>query len=73
MRSGKGSLLVQVYLPIFRGTLAPWHQVETVKDYDLYCHYVAGLVGVGLSNLFAGSGDEEGLREGHQAATMRHV
>jgi phytoene/squalene synthetase len=27
-------------------------QVETVADYDLYCHYVAGLVGVGLSQLF---------------------
>ncbi|KAL6770753.1 SQS1 [Auxenochlorella protothecoides x Auxenochlorella symbiontica] len=33
-------------------------EVETVEDYDLYCHYVAGLVGVGLSNLFAGSGLE---------------
>lgn len=27
-------------------------QVATVADYDLYCHYVAGLVGVGLSQLF---------------------
>lgn len=35
--------------------LAP-AQVDTVKDYDLYCHYVAGLVGVGLSHLFASSG-----------------
>lgn len=25
--------------------------VATVKDYDLYCHYVAGLVGEGLSDL----------------------
>lgn len=32
--------------------------VDTVKDYDLYCHYVAGLVGVGLSHLFASSGLE---------------
>jgi farnesyl-diphosphate farnesyltransferase len=32
--------------------------VVTRKDYDLYCHYVAGLVGVGLSNLFAVSGLE---------------
>jgi farnesyl-diphosphate farnesyltransferase len=29
--------------------------VVTKADYDLYCHYVAGLVGIGLSNLFAGS------------------
>ena len=30
-------------------------------DYDLYCHYVAGLVGEGLSRLFAGSGLESPL------------
>lgn len=26
--------------------------VQTIKDYDLYCHYVAGLVGEGLTRLF---------------------
>ncbi|PHH66261.1 hypothetical protein CDD81_7854 [Ophiocordyceps australis] len=26
--------------------------VQTVKDYELYCHYVAGLVGEGLTRLF---------------------
>ncbi|KAJ7199291.1 squalene synthase [Mycena haematopus] len=31
---------------------------ETIADYDLYCHYVAGLVGEGLSLLFAASGKE---------------
>lgn len=31
----------------------------TVADYDLYCHYVAGLVGEGLSAMFAASGIEE--------------
>jgi len=30
--------------------------VDTVKDYDLYCHYVAGLVGSGLTLLFVESG-----------------
>ena len=25
--------------------------VLTVKDYNLYCHYVAGLVGIGLSKV----------------------
>jgi farnesyl-diphosphate farnesyltransferase len=30
----------------------------TVKDYDLYCHYVAGLVGEGLSRLFVCTGYE---------------
>lgn len=30
--------------------------VDTVKDYDLYCHYVAGLVGNGLTSLFVESG-----------------
>jgi len=33
-------------------------KVETIADYDLYCHYVAGLVGIGLSDLFASSGYE---------------
>ena len=30
----------------------------TLKDYYLYCHYVAGLVGEGLSRLFTSSGYE---------------
>ena len=30
--------------------------VNSVKDYDLYCHYVAGLVGNGLTRLFVESG-----------------
>ena len=30
--------------------------VNTIKDYDLYCHYVAGLVGEGLTRLFVESG-----------------
>jgi farnesyl-diphosphate farnesyltransferase len=29
--------------------------VLTVADYELYCHYVAGLVGIGLSRLFGNS------------------
>jgi farnesyl-diphosphate farnesyltransferase len=29
--------------------------VNTVKDYELYCHYVAGLVGEGLTRLFVES------------------
>jgi farnesyl-diphosphate farnesyltransferase len=33
-------------------------QVETIDDYDEYCHYVAGLVGLGLSKLFHASGKE---------------
>lgn len=34
-------------------------QVETTDDYDEYCHYVAGLVGLGLSKLFHASGSED--------------
>ena len=30
--------------------------VNTIADYDLYCHYVAGLVGNGLTRLFVESG-----------------
>lgn len=33
----------------------------TVDDYNLYCHYVAGLVGEGLSRLFTCSGYESPL------------
>jgi farnesyl-diphosphate farnesyltransferase len=29
--------------------------VKTIADYDLYCHYVAGLVGEGLTRLFVAS------------------
>ncbi|XP_065843064.1 squalene synthase-like [Oscarella lobularis] len=31
---------------------------DTEEDWDKYCHYVAGLVGIGLSQLFAASGLE---------------
>ncbi|CAH2076797.1 unnamed protein product [Thlaspi arvense] len=31
------------------------NEVETVDDYDEYCHYAAGLVGLGLSKLFLAS------------------
>lgn len=30
--------------------------VDTVEEYELYCHYVAGLVGEGLTRLFVESG-----------------
>lgn len=30
-------------------------EISTLEDYNLYCHYVAGLVGIGLSELFAAS------------------
>lgn len=33
--------------------------VATLHEYDLYCHYVAGLVGEGLSRLFSASGKEQ--------------
>jgi farnesyl-diphosphate farnesyltransferase len=32
--------------------------LDTIADYDLYCHYVAGVVGEGLSRLFSASGKE---------------
>lgn len=30
-------------------------EIDTLSDFDLYCHYVAGLVGIGLSGLFVAS------------------
>lgn len=39
-------------------------KVNTLADYDLYCHYVAGLVGIGLSGLFSASGlENKNLKE----------
>ena len=38
---------------IYSGT-----EIRTGADWDRYCHYVAGLVGYGLSDLFAASGRE---------------
>jgi|EP00670_Eutreptiella_braarudii_P005514 farnesyl-diphosphate farnesyltransferase len=32
--------------------------VQTIEEYEMYCHYVAGLVGHGLSRIFAASGLE---------------
>ncbi|KAL7413507.1 putative farnesyl-diphosphate farnesyltransferase [Mrakia frigida] len=37
---------------------APVAEVQTLDDFSLYCHYVAGLVGEGLSRLFASTGKE---------------
>lgn len=44
--------------------------VATVKDYDLYCHYVAGLVGEGLTDLMvlAGFADKQVLEEDYRLA-----
>ncbi|KAF7810838.1 squalene synthase [Senna tora] len=44
-------------------------EVETVDDYDEYCHYVAGLVGLGLSKLFHASGSED-LAPDHLSNSM---
>jgi farnesyl-diphosphate farnesyltransferase len=32
--------------------------LETISEYDLYCHYVAGLVGEGLSRIWSASAKE---------------
>ncbi|XP_072120780.1 squalene synthase isoform X1 [Mobula birostris] len=36
-------------------------RVESIKEWDTYCHYVAGLVGIGLSRLFAASELEDAV------------
>ena len=40
-------------------------RVETIADYDEYCHYVAGLVGLGLSDIFSACGECKTLRWYH--------
>ena len=40
--------------------------VDTLGDFDMYCYYVAGLVGEGLTRLFIASGKENPkLTEAH--------
>jgi farnesyl-diphosphate farnesyltransferase len=33
-------------------------KVSSMKEWNLYCHYVAGLVGIGLCRMFSVSGLE---------------
>jgi farnesyl-diphosphate farnesyltransferase len=47
--------------------------VRTISDYNLYCHYVAGLVGHGLTRLFAVSGLESKRRHIWIANRRRHL
>lgn len=47
-------------------------KVEKWEDYDLYCHFVAGLVGEGLSRLFSASGLESPL-VGQQMLLANHM
>jgi farnesyl-diphosphate farnesyltransferase len=47
-------------------------EVKTVEQYDLYCHYVAGLVGIGLSQLFASSGAQRAAPS-PVAAHLQHL
>ncbi|CCW65543.1 unnamed protein product [Phytomonas sp. EM1] len=46
--------------------------VDTLEDYDLYCHYVAGLVGHGLTRLFA-STVFEGPRPAEDLTNANHM
>ncbi|XP_003386611.1 PREDICTED: squalene synthase-like [Amphimedon queenslandica] len=41
------------------------NKVNTMEEWDEYCHYVAGLVGIGLTQLFAASGLEDPSIEGN--------
>ncbi|KAK0579817.1 hypothetical protein LWI29_031914 [Acer saccharum] len=50
--NGVAALLLQPFDPQLRDA------VETMDDYDEYCHYVAGLVGTGLFKLFKASGKQ---------------
>ncbi len=41
--------------------------MHTLKDYNRYCYYVAGLVGVGLSRLFVAGGAQVWRAVAHAA------
>lgn len=49
--------------------------VKTVKDYELYCHYVAGLVGEGVTRMFvlAGFADPMILKKPELAESMAQL
>lgn len=49
--------------------------LETIKDYDLYCHYVAGLVGEGLTRLMilAGFAKESLLTDPNDVRLMESM
>ena len=47
-------------------------EVVTLEDWDEYCHYVAGLVGIGLSNLWANSMLEDKTIRGDGGSLQRH-
>lgn len=47
--------------------------VATRGDYDLYCHYVAGLVGHGLTRLFVASGLEHPQLAAGDLANANHM
>ncbi|CAG8552638.1 2280_t:CDS:10 [Diversispora eburnea] len=42
-----------------KDTVRNKYGIMTIKDFDTYCYYVAGLVGIGLTGLFATSGLED--------------
>jgi farnesyl-diphosphate farnesyltransferase len=44
----------------------PVAEVSSIDNYNLYCHYVAGLVGEGLSGLFSASGKERSWLAGQR-------
>ena len=50
-------IIVDITRRMGRGMADHIHHVscDSTADYDLYCHYVAGLVGIGLSQVFATS------------------
>ena len=60
------SIIIDICLKMETGMADYAHKAATtgsiyldrVWEYDLYCHYVAGLVGEGLSRLFSASGKE---------------
>ena len=58
MAAGMADFAHQAHLSSKSSTTDTLISLSTVPDYDLYCHYVAGLVGDGLSRLLSASGKE---------------
>ncbi|KAL2477112.1 Squalene synthase [Forsythia ovata] len=56
MGAGMAKFIFKEIRPL---TTALAFQVETIDDYNEYCHYVAGIVGLGFAKLFHLSGIED--------------
>ncbi|KAK0577827.1 hypothetical protein LWI29_000844 [Acer saccharum] len=52
-------MMTDVYNVFFEFTSVMKSKVETMDDYDEYCHYVTGPIGIGMFKIFKASGKQD--------------